>query len=114
MTEKRTVESVNIFPVTLMALMNTRLELTCCSMVGSFSERADVSGVNVGRTGFWDRRWPLVVERESGVCLRTSSDVRLGQVAKYPASIAFVDVLTTGIKYAWCRYWTRLRLVVME
>ena len=110
-----------ILPVTVMDLMKTRLERTWGSMVGLCSERAAVPGINVRKTGFLDRmflqsfrRWTLVVEREIGRCLRTSLYVRPGQVEKYPASITFVNVLTTGIKYARCIYWTKSRLVVIE
>ena len=43
-------------------------------------------------------RCPFTVARDLGRCLRTSSDVRPGQVAKNPASMALVQVCTTGLK----------------
>ena len=55
-----------------------------------------------------------MVEMESGRCLQTSSDVRPGKVAKYPAPISFVHVMAAGLKATQCIYWTRSRLVVME
>ena len=51
-TGKRPFWSVEILSVTVMDLMNTRLEKSLGSMMRSCSERADVSGINVGRTGF--------------------------------------------------------------
>ena len=55
MTGKRPVWSVEILSVIVMALTNTWLEWTWGLMAGSCSERDDVSGINVGRTGFVDR-----------------------------------------------------------
>ena len=49
-----------------------------------------------------------------GRCLRTKSEVRPGQVAKNPESMAFVQVLTTGLKAARCSYWTRSAFVVIS
>ena len=56
-------------------------------------------------------RCPFAVARDLGGCLRTSSEVRPGQVAKYPASMALVQVFTTGLKGRRCRYWTSSALV---
>ena len=113
--------SLEILPVTVMALVNTWLERTWSSMVGMWLERGDVSGINVGRTGFLERlflrscqRWPLVVESWSEICLQTSSDVSPVQLANYPVLIAFVYMLTTGLKAEMCRYWTMSSLAFME
>ena len=56
-------------------------------------------------------RCPFAVASNLGICLRTSSEVRLGQVAKYPESMALVQVCTTGLKAHWRRYWTSSALV---
>ena len=53
------------------------------------------------------RRWTLAVARDLGRFLRTKSEVSPGQVAKNPELMACVQVLTTGLKAARCRYWTR-------
>ena len=55
MKGKRPVWSVKILPVTVMALMKMRLEQTSGSMVRLCSDRAVVSGINLGRTGFVER-----------------------------------------------------------
>ena len=41
-------------------------------------------------------------------------DVKPGQVAKYPASMALVQVCTTGLKAHQCRYWTISALVFIS
>ena len=58
-------------------------------------------------------RRPLVVSMDVGMCLRTSLDVRPGQVAKYPASMALHQVSTTGLEKALCRNCTRVVSVLM-
>ena len=55
MTGKLPVWSVVVLLVTLMSFLKTRLKRTWDLMVGLCSERDDVSGINVGRTGFLDR-----------------------------------------------------------
>ena len=46
--------------------------------------------------------WPLAVSIDGGGCLRTSLDVRPGQVVKYPASMALHQVYATGMNQALC------------
>ena len=59
-------------------------------------------------------RCPFAVASDLGSCLRTSSDVRAGQVAKNPASMALVQVCTVGLKAHWWMYWTRPALVIIS
>ena len=47
--------------------------------------------------------WPLAVAMELARCLRTSVEVRPGQVVKNPESIALIQVLGTGEKAALWR-----------
>ena len=69
----------------------------------------------VDLTFFWScRRCPLAVARDFGRCLWTKSEVRPGQVEKKPESMACVQVLTTRLKAARCRYWTRSAFVVIS
>ena len=49
----------------------------------------------------------------AGRCLRTSFEVRQGQVVKYPASMFLHQVSTTGMKQALCRNCTRAGSVIM-
>ena len=56
-------------------------------------------------------RCPFAVASYLGRCLRTRLDFRPGQVAKYPALMALVQVCTTGLNAHRCRYWTRSTLV---
>ena len=56
-------------------------------------------------------RFPFEVSSNLRKCLRASSDVRPGQVAKYPVLVALVQVCTTGLKAHRCRYWTSSALV---
>ena len=47
----------------------------------------------VDRTFCWScLRCPFAVSSNFGRCLRTSSEVRPGQVAKYPESVALVQL----------------------
>ena len=55
-------------------------------------------------------RCPFAVVSNLGRCLCTSLEVRPGQVEKYPASMALVQVCTTGLKAQRCRYWIRSAL----
>ena len=55
----------------------------------------------------------MAVAKDLGRCLRTKLEVRPVQVAKKPESMACVHVLTTGLKAARCRYWTRSAFVVI-
>ena len=48
------------------------------------------------------RMCPRAVGLDFGRCLRTRSDVRLGQVANRPASIASIHVEDTCLKAALC------------
>ena len=59
-------------------------------------------------------RCPFAVASDLGRCLCTSSDVRPGQVAKYLALMALVQVFTTGLKAHRCRYWTSSDLVFIS
>ena len=47
---------------------------------------------------------PRAVGLDFGRCLRTRSDVRSGQVANRPASMALIQVEGTGLKTVLCRY----------
>jgi hypothetical protein len=47
-----------------------------------------------------------VVAIDFGRCLRNKLEVRSGQVAKWPASMAFIQVDGTGLQQAWWRYLT--------
>ena len=51
-------------------------------------------------------RCSFAVASNLGRCLRTSSEVRPVQVAKYPEFMALVQVCMTGLKAHRCRYWT--------
>ena len=56
-------------------------------------------------------RCPFAVASNLARCLRTRSEVRPGQVAKYLALMDLVQVCTTGLKAHRCRYWTSSALV---
>ena len=101
---KRPDWSVETFPLISTGFMKTQLVRTCSSldedgvvMTGSMRFVGDGGESLVDLIFFrLDRRWPFVVARDLGRCLRTSLTVRPGQVAKYPARIACVQVDTTG------------------
>ena len=59
-------------------------------------------------------RCPFAVASNLGRCLCTSSEVRTGQVAKYPASMSLVQVCTTGLKAHRCMYWTSSALIFIS
>ena len=59
-------------------------------------------------------RCHFAVDRNLGRCLRTISEVRTGQVEKYPALMALVQVCTTELKTHRCRYWTRYAVVFIS
>ena len=71
------------------------------------------------RVGFVERwldqavcRWPLAVATYLGKCWQMSRDVSPSQVEKYPASMAAVQVLGTGMKHARCSYVDMYRFLV--
>ena len=55
----------------------------------------------------------MAVSMDEGGCLRTSLEVRPGQVVKYPDSMVLYQVSTIGMKQDLCRNCTRAGSVFM-
>ena len=65
------------------------------------TEQEHRAGMRVERTFLWASfAWPFAVARLLGRCLEINSAVRPGQVEKFPALMAEMNVLGTGQKAA--------------
>ena len=105
-TGKRPVWSVETLPVSYTVLTKTwwdRPGRSCC-LVMTIADGA-IEGLVGHMFCRFCLRCSFALASDLGRCLRTSSEVRPGQVAKYPASMDLVQVWTTRLKSHRCRYW---------